>query len=51
MVVTFVLAAGIEGITDASATHTPSTPWTAPVESTTAPSVGCGPIAQDPTGW
>lgn len=39
MVVRLVLATGVNGITDASATHTPSVRCTAPLASTTAPSV------------
>ena len=46
-----VLAEGIVGITEASATNSPSMPWTAPRASTTAPVDGSGPMAQVPTGW
>ena len=46
-----LVAAGMAGITDASAIHTPPIPWTAPRASTTARWPGSGPIAQVPTGW
>jgi hypothetical protein len=51
IVVRLVFAAGMAGITDASATQSRSIPWTAPRALTTAPSPGRGPIAQVPTGW
>jgi hypothetical protein len=51
IVVRLVFAAGMAGITDASATHSPSAPCTAPRVPTTAPWSGSGPMAQVPTGW
>ncbi len=47
----WVLADGMSGITDASATDRPSIPWTAPAASTTEPEPGDGPMAHVPTGW
>jgi len=47
----WVLADGMSGITDASATDRPSIPWTAPAASTTEPQSGAGPMAHVPTGW
>src|SRR5881396_3323042 len=47
----WVLADGMSGITDASATDRPSIPWTAPAASTTEPHSGAGPMAHVPTGW
>src|SRR6476646_3783596 len=47
----WVLAGGMSGITDASATERPSIPWTAPAASTTEPVSGAGPMAHVPTGW
>jgi hypothetical protein len=47
----WVLADGMSGITDASATVRPSNPWTVPAASTTEPEPDAGPIAQVPTGW
>jgi len=47
----WVLADGMSGITDASATDRPSIPWTAPAASTTEPQPGAGPMAHVPTGW
>jgi DNA-binding HxlR family transcriptional regulator len=46
-----VLAEGISGRIDASATDRPSTPWTRASGSTTAPAAGSSPMAQVPTGW
>jgi hypothetical protein len=47
----FVLADGMSGITDASATVRPSIPWTVPAAFTTEPEPGAGPMAHVPTGW
>jgi hypothetical protein len=46
-----VFADGMSGITEASTTHRPSTPWTRQAGSTTAPAEGSTPIAHVPTGW
>gem|GEM_PF-4482415 len=46
----FVLAAGIEGMIEASTTYSPLRPRTAPVEFTTAMRSVLGPIGQVPTG-
>ena len=51
MVGRWVLADGMSGITDASATDRRSIPWTAPAASTTEPQSGAGPMAHVPTGW
>ena len=47
----WVLADGMSGITDASATVRPSIPWTVPSAFTTEPEPGAGPMAHVPTGW
>jgi AcrR family transcriptional regulator len=46
-----VLALGMAGMIEASATHSPDTPYTAPRASTTAPCSGSGPMAQVPQAW
>jgi hypothetical protein len=46
-----VLAEGTSGIIDASATNSPSTPWTHPCASTTEARSDAGPIAQVPVAW
>jgi hypothetical protein len=46
----WVLAEGMSGMTDASATERPSIPWTVPAVFTTEPEPG-GPMVQVPTGW
>ncbi len=45
-----VFADGMSGITEASTTHRPSTPWTRQAWSTTAPAEGSTPMAHVPTG-
>src|SRR6266480_2139909 len=51
MVGMWVLADGMSGMMDASATVRPPVPWTRPAASTTAPAAGSEPMAQVPTGW
>src|SRR5436190_7829736 len=51
MVGMWVLADGMSGMIDASATTRPPVPWTRPAASTTAPAAGSEPMAQVPTGW
>src|SRR5437763_13794973 len=51
MVGMWVLADGMSGMMDASATVRPPVPWTLPAASTTAPAAGSEPMAQVPAGW
>ena len=46
-----VLARGITGMIEQSATNTLSSPWTRPLASVTAAGSSAVPIAQVPTGW
>src|SRR6185437_14909390 len=49
--VALVLADGMDGMTDASATRRPARPWTRSSRSTTAPVSGSVPMRHVPTGW
>src|SRR6266702_2456140 len=51
MVGMWVLADGMSGMMDASATVRPPVTWTLPAASTTAPAAGSEPMAQVPAGW